>query len=77
MGLLFQLNLLSTVGYYGPAIAKIADLLLAGDKIDFVGSDIHHLKHAQSFSQKLTLTSEKQLRVAMERNSFFATMKGE
>ena len=77
MGLLFQLNLLSTVGYYGPAVAKIADLLLAGDKIDFVGSDIHHVKHAQAFSQKLTLSSEKQLRVALERNSFFATMKGE
>jgi tyrosine-protein phosphatase YwqE len=77
MGLLFQLNLLSTVGYYGPAVAKIADLLLAGDKIDFVGSDIHHVKHTQAFSQKLTVTSEKQLRVALERNSFFATMKGE
>jgi len=77
MGLLFQLNLLSTVGYYGPAVARIADLLLAGDKIDFVGSDIHHVKHAQAFSQKLTVASEKQLRVALERNSFFATMKGE
>ena len=77
MGVLFQLNLLSTVGYYGPAIARIADLLLSGDKIDFVGSDIHHVKHAQAFSQKLTVTSEKQLRVALGRNSFFATMKGE
>jgi protein-tyrosine phosphatase len=77
MGILFQLNLLSTIGYYGPAVAKIANMLLAGDKIDFVGSDIHHVKHAQAFSQKLTITSEKQLCLAMERNSFFATIKGE
>jgi hypothetical protein len=77
MGVLFQLNLLSTVGYYGPAVAKIADLLLADDKIDFVGSDIHHQRHAEAFNQNLKITSEKQLQQAMERNSFFATPKGE
>ena len=76
-GLLFQLNLLSTVGYYGPSVAKTADFLLKEEMINFVGSDIHHTKHAQAFSQKLTLTSEKQLQQAMERNSFFATPKGE
>lgn len=77
MGVLFQLNLLSTVGYYGPSVAKTADFLLKDEMIDFVGSDIHHQRHVEAFQQNLTMASEKQLQQAMERNSFFATPKGE
>lgn len=67
----FQLNLLSSVGYYGTAVAKTADLLLKEDFIDFVGSDVHHQKHVTAFGNKIIIKSEKQLRTAMEKNSFF------
>lgn len=67
----FQLNLLSSVGYYGSSVAKTADLLLKENFIDFVGSDVHHLKHVAAFENKIIIKSEKQLRSAMEKNSFF------
>jgi protein-tyrosine phosphatase len=73
MGVMFQLNLLSSVGYYGPAVAKIADLLLKENSIDFVGSDIHHMRHAEAFDHKMILKSESQLQSAMAKNAFFAT----
>jgi tyrosine-protein phosphatase YwqE len=67
----FQLNLLSTVGYYGPSVAKAADFLLKENYIDFVGSDVHHMKHVGSFENKIIIKSENQLRTAIERNSYF------
>jgi hypothetical protein len=39
--------------------------------IDFVGSDVHHMKHVNAFENKIIIKSEKQLKVAIERNSFF------
>lgn len=68
---LFQLNLLSSVGYYGKHVAEIADFLLKGDYIDYVGSDIHHQRHVKSFDNKLLIKSEKQLSKAIDNNSFF------
>jgi protein-tyrosine phosphatase len=67
----FQLNLLSSVGYYGTSVAKTADFLLKENFIDFVGSDVHHQRHVAAFDNKITIQSEKQLRSAMEKNSFF------
>ena len=67
----FQLNLLSSVGYYGSSVAKTADFLLKGDFIDFVGSDVHHLRHVNAFENKIIIKSEKQLKVAMDKNTFF------
>lgn len=67
----FQLNLLSSVGYYGSSVAKIADFLLKENFIDFVGSDVHHLRHVAAFDNRLTIKSEKQLRDAIAKNSFF------
>jgi tyrosine-protein phosphatase YwqE len=71
MDVYFQLNLLSCVGYYGPSVAKIADFLLKENMIDFVGSDVHHMRHAAAFDHKVILKSERQLREAMEKNKFF------
>lgn len=72
MGVMFQLNLLSSVGYYGPAVAKIADLLLKENYIDFVGSDIHHMRHVQAFEDKIIIKYESQLQNAMAKNAFFS-----
>jgi protein-tyrosine phosphatase len=71
MGLKFQLNLLSSVGYYGPDVTKTSDKLLKEGFIDFVGSDIHHKQHIDSFSRKIVLKETKSFESAMENNQFF------
>ena len=70
-GCLFQLNLLSTVGYYSPSVAKTADLLLEKGMIDFVGSDIHHQNHIDNFSSKLKIKNLDALENAINANQFF------
>lgn len=70
-GCLFQLNLLSSVGYYGSNETRVADYLLKNDMIDFVGSDVHHQKHIDFFSEKVILKNIKNLEIAISKNSFF------
>ncbi len=70
-GCLLQLNLLSTVGYYGVEVAKTAESLLKKGMIDFVGSDVHHGKHLQAFSNKVLLKDISPLQKAIENNQFF------
>lgn len=67
----FQLNLLSSVGYYGSSVAKTAEFLLKENFIDFVGSDVHHLRHVNAFENKIIVKSEKQIREAIDKNAFF------
>lgn len=71
MGLKFQLNLLSSVGYYGSDVANASDKLLKAGFIDFVGSDIHHKQHIDSFARKVVLKETKALEIAIENNQFF------
>lgn len=70
-GSLFQLNLLSTTGYYGVGVTKITQKLLDANFYDFVGSDVHHQKHVQSLSTKVVVKNHQQLIPLMENNSFF------
>jgi protein-tyrosine phosphatase len=70
-GCLFQLNLLSVVGYYGPAITKIAEQLLAKGMYSYVGSDVHHDKHIAAFEQKVKLKDLVPLKEAIANNQFF------
>lgn len=70
-GCLFQLNLLSVVGYYGEGIAKIADKLLQKGMYDFVGSDVHHSNHIAAFDQKVKLKDLLPLKEAIANNQFF------
>ena len=70
-GCLFQLNLLSTVGYYGKEVNKIADKLLTTDLINYVGSDIHHNNHILSFRNKINIQSIEKLDKAIQNNTFF------
>lgn len=46
-GALFQLNLLSFAGYYGPQIKQTAELLLKEGMIHMVGSDAHKVEHVR------------------------------
>lgn len=70
-GCLFQLNLLSTVGYYGAEIAKIADQLLQKGMYDYVGSDVHHSNHIAAFEQKVKIKNINPLKDVFANNSFF------
>jgi tyrosine-protein phosphatase YwqE len=71
-GCLFQLNLLSVVGYYGTAIAKIAEQLLQKGMYDYVGSDVHHDKHINAFDMKVKLKQLTPLKEVITNNQFFS-----
>ncbi|UPQ79273.1 histidinol phosphatase [Flavobacterium azooxidireducens] len=70
-GCLFQLNLLSTVGYYGKHVAEISDKLLKKELIDFVGSDIHNQRHIDALSGKLIIKEMAPLKEAIHNNQLF------
>lgn len=46
-GTLFQVNLLSLAGNYGKEVKQMAEYLIDNDMVDFVGSDMHNLKHCE------------------------------
>ena len=71
MGCLFQLNMLSTVGYYGKFVSKTCDELIANNLIDFIGSDIHHLKHLECIQKKVIIKNHIYLPSIFENNYFF------
>ncbi len=64
----FQMNLLSSVGYYGNKIMQTADSLLENGFIDFTGSDVHHQGHIDSFQKKVKIKNIKAFQQAMENN---------
>lgn len=71
-GCLFQLNLLSTTGYYGLGVTKIAQKLLDDKLYDFVGSDVHHEKHINAFGSKIQVKNQANLKSIIENNRFFS-----
>lgn len=70
-GCMFQLNMLSTTGYYGERVAKISDLLLKENLIDFIGSDVHHNRHLEFMHKKIVLKNYEYLTPVFQNNSFF------
>jgi len=70
-GCVFQLNLLSAVGYYGDRVFKVAKQLLADGMIDYVGSDVHHNNHIKSFNSEVKIKDLQPLKDAISNNSFF------
>jgi len=71
-GCFFQINLLSTVGYYGESVAKVTDRLLSDAVVDFAGSDVHHLQHLNSFGKELKIKNTDALKEAIKNNDFFS-----
>ncbi len=51
LGCHFQLNLLSLVGYYGKEIKKQARYLVKAGLMDFLGSDVHDLRHVEMLKE--------------------------
>lgn len=70
-GCVFQLNLLSTVEYYGSQIAKTADELLAKGMYNFCGTDVHHKKHIAAFDDKIKIKNIEPLKEVIKNNQFF------
>ncbi|WP_320814542.1 tyrosine-protein phosphatase [Flavobacterium sp.] len=70
-GCLFQMNLLSSVGYYGKEVTLAVDKLLSRGLIDFVGSDIHHENHIKSFENKIIIKNKDVFEKAISKNIFF------
>lgn len=70
-GCYFQINLLSSVGYYGKEVALTAQKLLKNEMIDFAGSDIHHKNHIDAFSRKVIVKDYENLVEIMKNNSIF------
>ena len=72
LGCLFQLNLLSSIGYYGKSVAKTTQKLLLSNLIDFVGSDIHHQQHISCFYNKLVIKGVGEIELAINSNKLFS-----
>ncbi|MFV8270486.1 tyrosine-protein phosphatase [Flavobacterium sp. GT2N3] len=70
-GCLFQLNLLSVVGYYGKGITTIAEQLLQKGMYDYVGSDVHHDTHIAAFERKVNIKDLTPLKETIANNQFF------
>lgn len=51
MGIELQVNALSLTEHYGKNIKQIAEKLIEKDMIDFIGTDIHHVKHLDVLKQ--------------------------
>jgi len=50
-GCLFQLNLMSFGGFYGPESRQLVEYLVKKKYVDFLGTDLHHEKHLEVLSQ--------------------------
>ena len=51
MGVELQVNALSLTEHYGKHIKSIAEKLIEKDMIDFIGTDIHHVRHLGSLKK--------------------------
>jgi protein-tyrosine phosphatase len=54
-GLSLQLNTISLTGYYGKDVKKLAEKLIDDQLVDFISSDMHHLRHADALKEALRM----------------------
>jgi tyrosine-protein phosphatase YwqE len=65
LGLLFQINLISTQGFYGKNVKKSVEKIIDLGLVDFIGSDIHNQNYMDIFTK--AVKSKKYLAV-IEKN---------
>ncbi len=53
LGVLFQLNIGSIAGYYGLLPKKIAERMIDENLVDFIGSDLHGVRHLNAMQHAL------------------------
>ena len=71
IGCKFQINLISCTGYYGKNVTKLANKLIDNNLIDFVGSDIHNIRHIRQFEEKIQVKNVRNLKEYFENNLIF------
>ena len=54
-GAAFQINTISLTGYYGKETRKMAESLIDNQLVDFISSDMHHLRHAEALKDALRM----------------------
>ena len=62
---------MSSVGYYGKQVMKVADKMLKRGLVDYVGSDIHNYRHVKGFERNVHLSNINVLEKVIESNSYF------
>lgn len=72
MGCLFQINLLSTTGYYGKPVLEICRKLLEDNMVDFTGSDTHHERHTAAYKNPVLIKKTETLEKALKNNTLFS-----
>lgn len=60
-GCLLQTNAIALTGYYGPGPKALAEEMIENDLVQFVGSDMHHLRHADALKASLFTPSLQKL----------------
>ncbi len=60
-GTLFQVNLLSLAGYYGKEEKSVAEWFADNGMIDFLGTDMHNLQHADAIEAYLSSSGYRKL----------------
>jgi len=68
-GCLLQLNGIALTGYYGAGAKKIAGEMVENHMVDFLGSDMHHLKHATALEDSLGTPLMQQLLAQAQLNN--------
>jgi tyrosine-protein phosphatase YwqE len=53
-GVLLQLNLLSTLGYYGKGVQAMAMRMMDARMYEYCGTDLHHARHLRNAQKLLT-----------------------
>ena len=54
MGLLFQINLISTQNFYGKRAKQAVEKIISLGMVDFIGSDVHSQKYMDTFKKALS-----------------------
>ena len=70
-GCLFQINLLSTVDYYGKDVRNTLDKLLLKGLVDFTGTDAHKINHLDSMDKKIKIKNITPMKEAINNNCLF------
>ncbi|MBD3807651.1 MAG: capsular biosynthesis protein [Epsilonproteobacteria bacterium] len=61
LGIHFQINLNSLVGYYSKPVEQVAKYLSQKGLVDFIGSDTHHFKHTDTLKKVFNSPAYKSL----------------
>lgn len=66
IGTLFQVNMLSIAGAYGKPEKEIALKLLDNGYVDFIGTDLHNMRHIEILEQYLASREYSKIRAKLE-----------